>query len=78
MKLKSKLYQSNIAHNLRRARLEQELTQEDLATAAKVSPGLIEGIEQGLRMPSVWTLIQLATALDVDLDWLIFFRENPQ
>lgn len=46
-------------------RLQQEMTQERLAEAADVHPTFISDIERGYRVPTVATLITIASGLGV-------------
>lgn len=54
-----------VGRNVKRLRLAQELTQEQLAEASGLSQQYISGLEKGLRNPTVVTLFELATALGV-------------
>lgn len=56
---------------LKRAREQQELTQEELARKVEVHQVTIARLETGARRPSVGLLQQLAKALKVDLDDLL-------
>ena len=55
-----------IGANVRRLRLEQELTQERLAEKAKIQPRHLQAVEYGRANITVTTLVALATALDVE------------
>jgi len=50
---------------VRAARQEAGLSQEALAEAARLHPTFVSNIERGYRVPSVPTLLRLATALGV-------------
>lgn len=50
---------------VRAVRLEQGLTQERLAEAAGLHPTFISNVERGYRVPSVPTLLRLASGLGV-------------
>lgn len=54
---------SNVAHNLRQARLRQGLSQEKLAASAGVSRRMLINIETGASNVSLATLDRLAAAL---------------
>lgn len=57
---------------LRRARETRGLTQQELADRAKVSPIMISHFETGVRPSgSADTLVKLANALDVTVDYLL-------
>lgn len=51
--------------NVRRERERLEMTQEDLAHAARVHPTQISNIETGKRNPRFLTITRLAKALGV-------------
>jgi transcriptional regulator with XRE-family HTH domain len=57
--------------NFRKARVEQGLTQEEVATKVGVSVELYGRMERGLVLPSVETFTALYYVLDVPLDALI-------
>lgn len=59
-----------IGWNLRRLRVERELTQEDFATDSGFDRGYISGVERGVRNPSVVVVARIADALDVDVSEL--------
>lgn len=61
----------SLAHNLRRLRVEQGLSQEALAFAAEVDRTYVSGIERGLRNPTLDILDSFAAALGVSADLLI-------
>lgn len=51
---------------LREARERADMTQVDLAVAAKVSPATVHRIEAGRQRPRFRIVVRLARALDVD------------
>lgn len=53
----------NLGENLRAAREERELTQEQVAERSGVQAGEISRIETGKRDPQVSTVLKLAKAL---------------
>lgn len=57
----------DIGARLREARQQQQLSLRDLAARADVSPSLLSQIENGRSNPSVMTLHNIATALDVPI-----------
>jgi len=65
----------NLARRMRARREVLELTQEQLATAAGVSPQYISLIEQDKRVPSVSSLARFAEELGVTVDYLITGKE---
>ena len=67
---------SKLGSRLRAVRKERSLTQRELATRAGVSSNAISLIERGEISPSVATLQNLATALQVKMSY--FFDEDVQ
>lgn len=65
-----------VGRNVRRARIEKGLTQEDLAERAQTSQFYISSLEAGRRNPTVETVHALAQALGVD--WLSLLRPNGE
>jgi transcriptional regulator with XRE-family HTH domain len=63
---------TRIALNLRRLRVERELSQEALANDAEVDRSYVGRLERAVENPTVDLLDKLAEALRVDL--LEFFR----
>lgn len=56
---------------IRKCRLEKNLTQECLAGLADLSPAHISRIETGAKRPGVEVLVKIAWALDVTVDRLL-------
>jgi transcriptional regulator with XRE-family HTH domain len=54
-----------VGRNVKRIRQEKGLTQEQLAEISGFSQQYISGLEQGQRNPTIVSLYELATALDV-------------
>jgi transcriptional regulator with XRE-family HTH domain len=52
-----------VGSNVRRLRLEKNLTQEQFAELSGLSQQYISGLERGHRNPTVVTLYEIATAL---------------
>ena len=55
-----------VGRNVRRARIEKGLTQEELAERAGTSQFYVSSLEAGRRNPTVVTVATLAQALGVD------------
>lgn len=53
-----------IGKNIRRYRLKQSMTQEQLAEAADISAGYVSRVELGLKTISLPTLFRIAETLD--------------
>jgi transcriptional regulator with XRE-family HTH domain len=58
---------ARVAWNLRRLRVERELSQEALAVDAAVDRTYVSRLERNLENPSVAVLERLATALTIDI-----------
>lgn len=54
-----------VGENVRRIRQSRGLTQEQFADQSGFSQQYLSGLERGRRNPTVVTLFELATALDV-------------
>lgn len=63
----------NIGENIKSLRLQNNLTQEDLANRTELSKGFISQLENDLTSPSIATLVDILTALGTDLQ--SFFSE---
>ena len=59
------------SENLRRLRIERELTQEDLAKKSGVSARMIQNYELGTSQPRMGTAEKLATALEISVNDLL-------
>ena len=59
-----------IGSRVKQARLKKHLTQQQLAEAAGISLSFLSNIENGRQAMQVLTLIDLANALEVSIDWL--------
>lgn len=59
-----------IGNIIREARLNQGLTQEELAELVNVTPAYIGHIERSQRSFSLQTLVKLVTELDIDMNYL--------
>lgn len=66
----------NYAERLKSIRLENELTQAQLAKNANLATSCIAMIELGKREPSANTLISLAKALNVTSDYLLGLEDD--
>lgn len=59
------------SENLRRLRIERELTQEDLAKKSGVSARMIQNYEIGTSQPRMGTAEKLAAALEISINDLL-------
>ena len=69
--------QTRLAHNIKRLRKNQNLTQFELAEKANISEAMVKSIELSLSWPSEKTLTQLSDALNTDI-LNFFIPENPE
>lgn len=60
-----------MGNRMKMKRRSKKLSQKELAKAVRVSPSFYGNIERGLRVPSVDTLVAIANALGVGLDFLL-------
>jgi transcriptional regulator with XRE-family HTH domain len=56
-----------VARNLRRLRVQREVSQENLAVDAGIDRTYVSRIERGLENPTVIVLERLANALNADI-----------
>lgn len=68
-------WEAHLGDQVRRARIDASLRQDELADRAGVSVGAVRGLEQGAGS-SLKTLVRVARALDRD-DWLEAFAPAP-
>lgn len=61
-------------NELKKARANLGLTQEEAAEHIGISISLLSKMEQGVRTPSVSTAKKIGTAMD--LPWTIFFEDE--
>lgn len=66
----------NIGEKLKRFRILNELTQEELAQRCDLTKGFISKIERNITSPSIATLIDILEALGTNIQK--FFNENVQ
>jgi transcriptional regulator with XRE-family HTH domain len=56
---------AQFGQNVRKARLEAGLAQEDLALRAELDRTYVSGIERGIRNPTVIVIVKLADVLGI-------------
>lgn len=66
-------FKRKVGRNIRNARLEKDLTQRELGQKIGVKNTAISQYESGSRMPNLYVMSRLATALDILMDDLIPF-----
>lgn len=67
-----------MAYNMRKARTDQELTQQQLAYKSGVNINVIYGYERGMVCPGIRNLVRLADALHISLDEYIGRQVTPR
>ena len=65
------------AANMRRIRLEKQMTQESVAEAAGLHPNYISSVERGERNISIWNVARIAEALGVSMPELLTDSPTP-
>jgi transcriptional regulator with XRE-family HTH domain len=65
-----------VARNLRRLRVRQDLSQENLAVDAGIDRTYVSRLERGLENPTVAVLDRIAKALKAEI--VEFFRVPPR
>ncbi len=65
------VYQNKFKDNLKELRQEKNLGQVELAKAIGVSKGVISLWENGLREPTMYSLITLAKFFNISIDELV-------
>jgi len=68
---KEKALLKNIGRNLRRLRMQNDLSQEELAYSSGIDRTFISDIERGIRNTSIIALNRIADALKVNIKELI-------
>ena len=63
---------NTMAKNMRAARVDRGYTQEEVAEMAGISPVYYGQLELGNKSPSLETILNIADALHVSLDTLIY------
>lgn len=61
----------NLGENIKNVRLSRGKTQQDLAEDVGISQAMVNGIERGVKRPSVPVLAAIAESLNVSVDSLI-------
>lgn len=61
-----------MGHRMKMKRRSMHMSQEDVAKAVQISPSYYGNIERGIRIPSIDTLVEIANALGVGTDFLLY------
>jgi len=70
------LVSREVARLLRRERLRREMSMTQVAERSGLSRQMISYIEQGMRNPTLDTLLRITIALNIDLPQLIKHASN--
>ena len=70
--------QQKIGTFLKQLRQERQLTQENLAETMCVTSRSVSRWENGVNLPDLPTLIQLADFYGVSIDYILCRTENPE
>jgi transcriptional regulator with XRE-family HTH domain len=63
---------------LKRTRIERKMTMDELGALVKQSRTVIRCWETENRMPGYWNFLQIAQALNLSLDYLAGFTDEPR
>ena len=66
-----------VGDNIRKYRLEHKLTQEQLAEKIGISTSFCANLERGKKSMSIMTLRDIADALEISVDCLLY-ENNPR
>lgn len=69
---------SNLAEQLRRLRIKNKLSQEDLARILGLARSTISSYENGSRTPDIDTLTRIASYFEISLDELLGHQVEPK
>ena len=61
-----------MGRRMKMKRRSKHLSQQEVASMVSISSSFYGNIERGMRIPSIDTLVQIANALDVGTDYLLF------
>lgn len=64
-----------VGKNIKALRVKKDLTQNQLAEMADMSPTMVGHIERGEKSPTVEILASIAKALNIDLYKLFIFED---
>lgn len=70
--MKKEELQKEVGKNLQQARSGQNMTREQLAEKAEISPQFLANLECGNKMMSLPTLCKLADSLCISIDTLVY------
>ena len=70
-------YRRQIGRRARLARVDLDLSQDDIATKAGLTRNFVSAIERGAQGLDTWRLRHLADALGVPFGWLLGLTDHP-
>lgn len=62
---------NRMGKQIKEARGQQKMTQEELAEEAEISPSFLGMIERGQRIPSIMTISKICNSLAISIDELL-------
>ena len=65
-----------VTNNLKKIRVQKNITQEKLSIITKIGRSTIAEIENGTHLPRIDTALMIARALDVRVDELFIFDQE--
>lgn len=65
-----------VGNNIRKYRIEHKLTQEQLAEKIGISTSFCANLERGKKSMSIATLRDIAMALEISVDYLLFEKST--
>lgn len=68
---------TKFTERLKELRTEKNINQVELSAEIGVSKGIVSLWENGLREPSMYSLIQLAKFFEVSIDYLVGISDYP-
>jgi len=60
-----------VGARIRELRVDTEMSKRELARRARTHPPIISRIEHGVHVPDLWTLAELARALELDVETVL-------
>lgn len=65
---------TTVGENIRKKRIEKNLTQDQLSEKADITPAYIGMIERGEKLPRLETFVRIANSLDISTDELLGYE----
>ena len=65
------------ARRLKERMIDKNMTEAELAQKTELWPSILTSYLKGKRFPGYYTLLRIADALDVSIDFLLGLRTSP-